>query len=68
MKTPIKIHNDVITAKRAMDKLEIEFRGDGYETKRISPIGFYLVLDDGKVHFYWEKGVIYQEIKENEDL
>ncbi len=64
MRDLIKVHYDVLTAHTAVTRLMEEYRSNGYETVRLSPINFKLVFPDGWVHFYWEKGAIYQEIME----
>jgi hypothetical protein len=68
MKTILKVHEDVITVPEAMKQLMQEYQEIGYQVERITIMNFKLIFPDGSVHIFWEKGRIYQEIFENQQI
>ena len=64
MRDIIKVHEDLFTVPSTITKLMQEYLENGFNAVRLTPINFKLLFPDGWVHFYWEKGCIYQEIFE----
>lgn len=68
MRDIIMVHEDVLTAHLAVTNLKESYISQGHEVVQLSPIKFRLVFPDGYVYFYWESGIIYQEIVEADTL
>ena len=47
-------------------RIQAEYESQGYEVRRIGTSVIQLMLQDGTVDIWWEHGVFWQEIRENE--
>lgn len=66
MKQAIKQWIDPITVPREICRIQDEYENQGYEVRRIGTSVIQLMLQDGIVDIWWEHGVFWQEIRENE--
>ena len=57
---------DPITVPREICRIQAEYENQGYEVRRIGTSVIQLMLQDGTVDIWWEHGVFWQEIRENE--
>lgn len=66
MKQVIKQWIDPITVPEEICRIQAEYESQGYEVQRIGTSVIQLILQDGTVDIWWENGVFWQKIRENE--